>query len=659
MRFVPFFSLVLLVFSLGCSGDRRPPPADGGGDGGSDADAGTPPPPERCASFSAPGAGPRFTDVTAAWGVDAAGLDVLANRVSSGDLNGDGYPDVIVHRGGTHNPTDFTAEPRDYHYRVLMNVNGDHFEDRTRESNYGATRSDPPDVGRAAHFAVYADFDDDGDVDILSGTNGDPNDPGTDPGHRTELLLNDGTGVFSLGPMSAPLAGSASGVRIVPTTSATLLDHDRDGLLDVYIGNWYAQYGRSLYGIQDELAHNVGGGAFEYQTEAAGLLTDGDVDQPDTAAPTYGVTACDVDQDGDTDLLVSAYGRRWNQLWLHEGDTYREVGAESGFAGDDDLDYSDNEFYRCYCQTTGSCSAPSPRVACDGVLWNAGVDDQPFRLNGNTFTTACADVDSDGDMELYSAEIHHWHIGESSDSAELLVNDGPNASGVPTFSRPGNATDGLEVPRVGASWNEGGIVSALADLDNDGHMDVLLGTSDYPDQALWIYRQLADGTFEDVTDASGVDHPCAPGLSLTDLDRDGDLDLLVSSSTARDCSAIWTDGPPLRVYENVSGQDANWTQLHLEGAGAAAGGANRSAVGALVKVTAGGVTRTREVQAGQGHFGLQHDLDVTIGLGDACTIDRVEIIWPDTSGSVDTFDDVMANYRLVVRQGAGLEYVTD
>jgi hypothetical protein len=369
------------------------------------------------------------------------------------------------------------------------------------------------------------------------------------------------------------------------------------------------------------------------------------------------VTACDVDQDGDTDLLVSAYGRRWNQLWLREEGGFREVGEESGFAGDGNVDYDDNEFYRCFCQTTGSCTAPSPRITCDGLYWNDGFDDHPFRLNGNTFTTACADVDADGDMELYSAEIVHWHVGTSSDSSELLVGDGVSASGVPTFSRPGNAASGLVIPRVGPSWNEGGISSALADLDNDGQMDALLGTSDYPDQALWLYRQGSDGRFTDVTATSGVDHPCAPGFSLADLDRDGDLDLLVATSTARDCATIWSEGPALRIYENTSGQVANWTQLHLEGAGAATGGANRSAVGALVKVTAGGVTQTREVQAGHGHFGVQHDLDVTVGLGASCSIDVLEIRWPDAAGTVERFESVPANYRIVARQGEGLEYL--
>jgi hypothetical protein len=642
---------------IGCGDD------DGGSDAGpadGGTDAGPPPPPEMCATGGTPAL--QFRDATEDYDVHAGGLDVLANRVSVGDLDGDGYPDVIVHRVGSANPADFTAARRDWPYRVLMNRERGllrSFEDATRESNYGALREPTADAGRAAHFAVYADFDDDGDLDVLSGTYSDPTRRDLDPGHRTELLLNDGNGVLALAPFSPALAGSESGARLVPTTSAALLDHDRDGLVDVFFGNWYANYGGSLAGVQDTLARNLGAGAFEDITDLVGLTATGDIDTHSAAAPTYGVTACDVDADGDEDLLVSAYGRRFNQLYLRTADGYVEAGEASGFDGDDNEDYTDSEFYKCYCQTTGMCTAGAPRIACDGLYWNAGVDDQPFRLNGNTFTTACGDVDADGDMDLYSAEIHHWHIGESSDSPELLVNSGPNADGVPVFTRPGNAATGLTVPRVGTSWNEGGISSGMGDLDNDGRMDILLGTSDYPDQALWIYRQLPDGTFQQVAADVGVDHACAPGFSLADLDRDGDLDLLVASGTARDCATAWPDGPPLRIYENVNAQSANHTQIHLEGAGAVGGGANRSAIGALVRVTAGGRTQTQEVQGGFGHFGLQFDADLTFGLGDTCQIESIEVRWPDAAGTTERFENVRANYRIVLRQGEGLTYLTE
>jgi len=145
-------------------------------------------------------------------------------------------------------------------------------------------------------------------------------------------------------------------------------------------------------------------------------------------------------------------------------------------------------------------------------------------------------------------------------------------------------------------------------------------------------------------------------MAVGDLDRDGDLDLVVTSSTARDCRMSWPDGPEVHVYENTTGNQNDWTRIHLVGSGAAAGGANGSAIGARVVITASGTSITREVQAGHGHFGMQDEIDLVVGLGDACVIDSIEVHWPDAAGSVESFSDVPANYAVTIRQGEGLSY---
>lgn len=663
------------LFAIGCGGGGKVTPSDGGalGDGGAPADGGArtdggagrdggavadggAPPMLRCKTSGLPSA-PRFRDATSAYAL----ADVRGGRVSVGDLDGDGYPDLLVHTVGTHNRADFTKPPAQWPYRVLMNRpregGGRTFVDQTRESGYATPRENGGDnLGRAAQFAIFADLNDDGHLDIYSGAYTDVDRADTDPGDRSEILLNDGAGRLRLANFSAAVAESEDGSRQTPTTSATFLDFDKDGHLDVFVGHFY---GRGLAGVQNRLLHNAGDGSFDDVTDERGFTMPGRLsDRSDLGRPTYGVTACDVSGDGNPDVLVSAYGRAWNQLYLRDGDVFRDVGRASGFAGDSNLDYSDNEFYRCECQRLGTCNPnPGPaRISCDADYWSAGVDDRPFRLNGNTFTTACGDLDNDGRMDLFSAEIVHWHIGKSSDVSEVLHNDGLT-DGEPRFSRPGRMATGVNVPRVGTSWNEGGIGAAIADLDNDGRADILLATSDYPDQYLWLFRQKADGTFQEVSQASGVRHACAPAVALADLDRDGDLDLIVASSTARDCRARYPDGPLVKVYENIVGQDANWLQLQLEGKGAGEGGANRSAIGAIVKVTAGGVTQTREVQGGHGHFGIQHDLHVTVGLGATCNIDEVEVRWPDGAGTVQRFANVRANYRVHLKQGEAPRYV--
>jgi hypothetical protein len=72
-----------------------------------------------------------------------------------------------------------------------------------------------------------------------------------------------------------------------------------------------------------------------------------------------------------------------------------------------------------------------------------------------------------------------------------------------------------------------------------------------------------------------------------------------------------------------------------------------------VRVTAGGVTQTRDVQGNWGLAGLSAELVAHVGLGAQCAIERLEVQWPDAAGTTEVFTDIPANYRLEVRQGEG------
>ena len=314
--------------------------------------------------------------------------------------------------------------------------------DGTEESGVFQTRDGSDTEYRAAHLAIAGDVDNDGDLDLFTGTYVDPTQPRTDPGDRSEILLNDGSGKFSLAPISDP--HPASNQRW-PTTGATFADIDRDGNLDLFVGFWYQRYGTSYLGVQAQLYRGRGDGTFEAITEQAGLLTERTgYAEGKNHRPAYGVTACDLNDDGAPELLVSAYGRQWNLLYRNDGEgVFTEIGQPSGFAGDDRRDFSDNEFFACYCtvhsDAPGCEKAEAPRIQCPDPAdsyWNPGYDDQPWRLNGNSFSTYCADIDGDGRLDLYTAEIAHWHIGESSDISELLRNTGQN--GEIRFERPGH-----------------------------------------------------------------------------------------------------------------------------------------------------------------------------------------------------------------------------
>lgn len=601
------------------------------------------------------GATPRFTDRTDAWGLGRDGLAATGNRIMAADLDGDGYPDLVI---SSNMPNHRDAIDSGGGVRVLFNREGPSggriFVDGTRESGIFQTRDGSDSEYRAAHLAIAGDVNNDGHLDLFSGTYVDPTQPSaTDTGDRSEILLNDGTGKFTLAPVSDISPGPK---ERWPTTSASFVDIDRDGILDIFVGFWYQRYGGSHLGVQAQAYKGHGDGTFSTITEAAGLLTDRrGFAEGTNHRPAYGVTACDLNDDGAPELLVSAYGRQWNLLYQNDGEgRFTEIGRESGFAGDANADFSDNEFFACYCTENASdpnCKdAKSPSIGCPspaGSYWNAGVDDQKWRQNGNSFTTYCSDITGDGKLDLYTAEIAHWHIGKSSDNSELLVSEGEGSE--ISFRRPGNENTGLVFPRPTVDWNEGAVMVGGGDFDLDGREDLFVAATDYPDQYGLVFNQRADGTFEDKAEAWGIHHPCPNGLVIADFDRDGDLDILVGSSRMRDCGNIWATNE-IRLYENNASEQASYLIIKLVGDGKTA---NRAGIGAKVSVKAGDRTIVKELGGGYGHMGMQHDTVLFFGLGACEAVDTIEVRWPDKQGTRQVFRHVEARRFIELRQGEG------
>jgi enediyne biosynthesis protein E4 len=617
--------------------------------GGSETPAPDAAPPMACREAPPLGDGPWFTEITDEVGLGRSGLAVDGNRITIVDLDGDGWNDLVTHQWMQDRPM-LDVDPPVLMWRILLNRpapgggGGRIFEDVSIDSGYGLARDGS--MNRAANLAVAADFDNDGDADLLSGYYADV----PDFGDRNELFLNDGAAHFT-----RARGGVYENDLPWHTAAAAPLDYDRDGFLDVYLGFWYNVFGL-LPGQQDRLYRGDGAGGLMEVTDAAGLTTTvNGYAEGTNHRPTYGLAACDMNDDGWPDLLGSAYGREWNQLWVNGSGTFMDVGRATGYAADEITDYSDNEFYRCWCQQNpGGCdpSIPGPRILCDQNYWNVGVDDQPWMAGGNTFTTACGDVDNDGDLDLYNSEIVHWHIGGSSDPSQLLVNE-PNQSAIGFgFVRPGVAATGLGIPHPTQDWNEGGIMTSFIDFDNDGSLDIYLAASEYAGNFGLLYRGNGDGTFTEASDTAGVHQVCANGIAVGDLDNDGDQDLILGSGTWRDCADTWTTAE-VHVYRNDVGQETNALRLRLVGSGPP--GAARDAIGARVKVTAGATTFRRDVQGSYGTFAIGNELPLTVGLGSACTAD-VEVRWPDAQGTVETYPGVLANYAVEITQGAGVTY---
>lgn len=633
MRRVTGSTLLALALLAACSttptstGEPAAPPAP--------EDA---PPPPSCKTPGALPAAGWFTDITAESGL----ADVVGIRVVAADVNGDGLPDLYVHGSSTKRDT------ADAPVKRLFLNRGGRFEDATADSGLLDSR-DGPGTGRLSHLAVFADVDNDGDLDLFDGAFIDDNtDPTAYAKDRSEIYLNDGKGHFTMAERSSP---SAKGL---PTSGAAFTDFDRDGLVDLFVGTFY--YGNE--GGGSYLHKNLGDGSFEDASSATKVLraaTNGAREAylaGSNRKPAYGVTACDIDDDGDPDLVVSAYGRSFNELWRNDDGVFTEIGQGTPFSSDDKTNYKpDNQFYHCWCEkNAGQCppEESKPTVGCDRFSWTPGFDDQPARNAGNTFSTACADLDNDGDLDFVNAEIKHWHIGDSSDSSQIIRND--LAGGKPTFVRVSNDDKTLLQPHTIPDWNEGNISVGAFDVDNDGKKDIYLSSTDYPDTWGQLYHQQSNGSFANVTDSAGAKVYHAVAYASVDIDGDGDLDLVVMTSGAR-CSGDkkCPAKPTMKVFRNEVGSTRNFVQLRLHGKGA--GSSNAAAIGAKVTVISGGVRQVQEVSGGYGHFGLQHDTKLTFGLGAACAIDAIEIRWPDKKGTVQRLEGVVANHLVDVTEG--------
>ena len=302
------------------------------------------------------GTGPYYTNVTA----QVPGLSGLNGfHVTSADVNGDGFPDLLVYA-----PGDTGASFTDY--RLLLNRNGKSFEDVTTNSGIRASRRGTSD--RRSSFGVFADVDNDGDLDFFSGIYGHRMDAYQDNGDRNDLLLNDGLGHFTLASTS-----TFHLEKVWNSSGATFLDYDNDGNLDLFVGNWYDE--THTQGMGDQLYHGLGNGAFTNVTQPMGMVTPG-------ARPHYGVSASDINNDGKMDLVASTYCYENSIHWENRGNSFVSVGATSHLGDQVGPDYA-------------TCS------------WG----EIPM------------DFDNDGDIDFFQLLVHG---GDGGPRTGLLVNNGQN-----------------------------------------------------------------------------------------------------------------------------------------------------------------------------------------------------------------------------------------
>ena len=522
----------------------------------------------------------KFVDVSAETGIKfqhtdgSSGSHFIVEYVSAGlalfDYDLDGDIDIYFLNGAPMQGAEFTKTPRNALYRN----DGDwKFTDVTLTAGVG-------DLGHGLGVVV-GDYDNDGDPDIYLNNFG-PN----------VLYRNNGDGTFS--DVTAA-SGVANGSRV--GAGACFLDMDADGDLDLYVANYVkfafdqhrprTKRGIPVYGSPldyrpdpDSLFRNNGDGTFTDVSEQSGIAKH--------QGYGMGVVCCDIENDGDTDIVV---GNDTGANFIFQNDgrgKFKEIGLLSGFAYD--------------------------RVG--GIQGTMGVD--------------CADFDNDGRVDIHVTSYQNEPATLYRNMGGGFVEDITNRTGIGV---------GTSQP---VTWGNG-----FVDFDNDGDRDVFIAAGHlydnvelFDDQSEYNARNMlfanqGNGKFLDITNKAG--NGLSPKLSsrgaaFDDLDNDGDIDAVILNSRGR----------PTWLRNDTETQSSNWLQVQLRGRES-----NRDGVGARVEVVTGNLTQFAEVHAGrgyQGHFGSR----LHFGLGHRKKIDRIRVHW--IGGETQDVTDVGINKLVVISQ---------
>jgi hypothetical protein len=253
--------------------------------------------------------------------------------------------------------------------------------------------------------------------------------------------------------------------------------------------------------------------------------------------------------------------------------------------------------------------------------------------NGNAMAAMCislGDYDNDGYLDLYISDFqlasdHVWH------------NDGTG------FFDEVSEIVGVTVPTRNVLSFGGGFF----DYDNDGWLDLFIANGHVYEEVERVspeshYKQInslfhndGHGKFAEVGKSAG-DGFATPyagrGAAFADFDNDGNVDIVVANA----------GDPPLLLHNGGAGGN-HFLNFKLVGTKS-----NRDAMGARIKLRAGGVSQIREI-AGGGSYLSQSDLRAHFGLGESRQADTVEITWP--SGLRQTFRDVEADKFYVIEEG--------
>ncbi|MDH5436996.1 MAG: FG-GAP-like repeat-containing protein [Gammaproteobacteria bacterium] len=445
----------------------------------------------------------------------------------------------------------------------------------------------------ASHGISWVDYNNDGYEDIFIAT-GYP-DMGSALANNV-LLINNGDGTFA-----KHTTGDLVNTQGI-SRNTTWADFDNDGLTDVFVANQHTT----------ELYKNEGGGVF---AKALKLPTTGVLTDSDHSGAAWG----DYDNDGNVDLFLASYmlnDQAKNILYKNNGDgTFTQVLAGESISNPGNS--SDPTWIDI--DQNGTLDLVVPNYCSANYIF-ANQGDGSFQpMTDNLLTsdncsvgTSWADYDNDGDYDV----LFQNNVNQSS---QLFENEG----------------DGTFTPVVDFVSNVSSSSATWGDFNNDGWIDLIqVGAGNNSEGHTVLLQNNGDKTFSDVTVAQGItNNNYSWGVASADYDRDGFLDFYVANSYGNDQS------PHDILYHNTPNANG-WVNIKLTGTSA-----NRSAIGANVRLKADGLWQMRTVQSKTGS-NSQNSLHVHFGLGTASIIDTIIVQWPNGgqqqlfSQSINQFLDI-------------------
>jgi len=462
--------------------------------------------------------------------------------------------------------------------------------------------------------SIAEDLDQDGDIDIIASSWGIDN--------QIQLFINDGTGHFLNHTDKANLIGITGGLNMVHG------DYNNDGFADIFVlrGGWFGEEGKT----PNSLLRNNGDGTFTDITIAANIYSE---------FPTQTASWGDYNNDGWLDLII---GNETTNGPIYPSELYHNNG---------DGTFTEKS------QTIGLNIIGFIKAIVWGDIDNDGDQDlfisrlgQPnslYRNNGKSQNWSFTDIGRKAGVLEPIDSFPAWFFDYNNDGWEdIWVSGYDNSSGHVAMDYLGIPNKG-ETPRLYKNNKDGTFSnvtietnmnhplltmgSNYGDINNDGYLDIYLGTGDPDFRSIQPNRMFVNkngGTFDDVTFHGRFGHlQKGHGVSFADIDGDGDQDVHAVMGGAYEGSVYQNT-----LYENPGNWLNNWIGISLHGSKS-----NSLSIGARIEIVFNnGDSIYRTVSSG-GSFG-GNPFKQMIGIGKKNKINKIKIFWPGSGNNQNLYN---------------------